>query len=96
MRMFVGVYCEDVVDLIVNIVGFLDLQSVSRLSTKATLILTVEYIEIFFRWTHSLGELKNRLAGNVRFLGIVLDLKVDNMNRSIELASTGQEVCRGR
>lgn len=49
MRMFVGVYGEDVVDFVVNIVGFLDLQSVSRSSSGHSRILIVGEIEICVR-----------------------------------------------
>jgi hypothetical protein len=42
--------------------------------------------------TYRLAELENRLAGNVRLLGIILDLDIDDMDGAVELSSSCEEI----
>ena len=45
------------------------------------------------RTTHSMCERQYRLTGNMSLLGIVLDLKVDDMYRLVEFSPSSQQIC---
>lgn len=43
--------------------------------------------------THSVCERQYRLTGNMSLLGIVLDLKVDDMYRLVKFSPSSQQIC---